>query len=146
MMCLPPPLQIFDCAPGSIHPAVSKIRKMDVHVRTCSCAPPLTSIKTWRLMGFQPLTEFQRNPSSCFRDKKKGAHMHVQIHLTVYIMAYYITYVICIAAWSLNTHQIWSLSAKPFLSYSSAINFGNWRGYRVVYMQEVPLWTARRRH
>ena len=33
------------------------------------------------------------------------------------------TCVICIAAWSLNTHQIWSLSAYPFLSYSLAANF-----------------------
>ena len=33
------------------------------------------------------------------------------------------TCVICIAAWSLNTHQIWSQSAEPFLSYSSAANF-----------------------
>ena len=33
------------------------------------------------------------------------------------------TCVICVAPWSLNTHQIWSQSAEPFLSYSLAANF-----------------------
>ena len=33
------------------------------------------------------------------------------------------TCALCIATWSLNTHQIWSQSAKPFLSYSVAANF-----------------------
>ena len=33
------------------------------------------------------------------------------------------TSVICIVAWSLNTHKILSLSACPFLSYSLAANF-----------------------
>ena len=31
--------------------------------------------------------------------------------------------VTCIAAWSLITHQMWSLSAEPFLSYSLAAKF-----------------------
>ena len=34
-----------------------------------------------------------------------------------------VTCIICIAAWSLNTHQTWSQSAKPFLSFSSVANF-----------------------
>ena len=52
------------------------------------------------------------------RDRKWGMYVHLHVCNTPPI-----TCVICIAAWSLNTHRIWSLSAKPFLSYSLAANF-----------------------
>ena len=70
-------------------------------------------------MGIWPHTKFQRNPFRRFRDAEKGEHLHVRTCRCTLPM----TCVICIAAWSLNTQQIWSQSAYPFLSYSLAANF-----------------------
>ena len=52
-------------------------------------------------------------------DTEKWAHLHVRTCRCTPPM----TCVICIVAWSLNTHQILSPSAHPFLSYGLAANF-----------------------
>ena len=87
-------------------------------VCTCSCAPPPTLAKSL-VSGSLTTSKFQRNPSNRSRDTEKGAHLHVRTCGYTPPM----NCVICIVAWSLNTHQILSPSAHPFLSYSLAATF-----------------------
>ena len=48
------------------------------------------------------------------------------------------TYLICIAAWSLNIYQIWTQSAELFLRYSLATNFDTLRAARATYLGAPP--------
>ena len=46
---------------------------------------------------------------------------------------------ICIATWSLNTHQIWPLSGEPFLIYSPAANFDTFTRH-ALHARVPPKW------
>ena len=66
-------------------------------------------------------TKFQRNPSSRFWDTERDTS--ARAHVRKYRCTPPVTCLICIAAWSIKTRQIWSQSAEPFLSYSLAVKF-----------------------
>ena len=82
----------------------------------CICTPPLALVKRQANGSLTPQTKFRHNPSSRFRDTERGAYLHVGTCTCICTPP--MTCVIFIAAWSLNTHQISSVSAYPFLSYS----------------------------
>ena len=85
-----------------MRPAVSEMQERGEHLRTCSCAPPLTSAK--RLAdGFLSTHQISAQSVQPFPRYGNGAHLHV---LTCRCTAP-MTCVICIAAWSHNHTPHW---------------------------------------
>ena len=109
------------------------MRKGGAHLRTCSCAPLLTSTKS---MANEFLTTYRISAQSVqpFLRCRKGVHLNVRTCRCTPPT----NCVICTAAWSLDTHQIWSLCAEPFLIYSLAANFDTLHSARANYEGYLP--------
>ena len=63
----------------------------------------------------------------------KGTHLHVRTCARADVSTTPMTWLVCIAAWSLNTYQIWSQSIQLFLSYSLATIFDTLHAARATY-------------
>ena len=109
---------------------------------TCSCTLPLTfakSLASGSLITYQ----IQRNSYSRFRDTERRASAHVRTFARSHVQMYP-TQDLCNMhrGWSLNIHQILSLSAYPFPSYSLAANFYSPSLCTCHMPQWLPRWTG----
>ena len=95
---------------NAIRPYVPEIRKGGTHVRTCTCSPPITSVKR---LANGSLSTYKTLAQSIqlFRDKKKGwARACVQLCPTLQFYK-------SLANGSLTTYQISVQSVQPFPRY-----------------------------
>ena len=90
-------------------------------VRTCRCTPPYTFVK--HLANWSRTTPNFSAICPAFSEIRKMTHLQVRTCARADIPTPPMTCVIHIATWCLNTHQIWSQLAEPFLSYSLAAKF-----------------------
>ena len=120
------PLTAHQVSAPSVQP-FPRYKKGDAYVQVCPSLPFVKSLANGPLTTYQ-ISAQSVQPLPRYGEEDTSARAHVCTCWCTPPM----TCITCIAAWSLNTYHIWSLSAEPFLSYSLAANFDTLHAVRSI--------------